>query len=309
MAEMRTNRSRSSSPVPVYAQITNPAEIWDMLQIPELDTIDIDYAIKQSGRFSREDQGRAEQIVTTGPFKRWMLADKDWEYSNKQWIPITRSLETPEADSKLLVHGDFSSVGNISPFSKLSASLTQAFRERSGFVSLVFFCGRHQDKDDYSGPLTMIRSLAGQLLQQFSCVPPSLEHEVSIQGIQQGNIHELCKLFGSLARQVPSTSTIFCIIDSINVYERIQYRQNMVDILKFISDLAENSQHGIGASLKLLLLSPSPTTFVRNAFQIRPLLLNMGAVSHTGQGSSPIRFNRQISSALPETISGEEDRE
>lgn len=308
MAEMRTNRSRSSSPVPIYAQITDPAKIWDMLQIPELDSIDLDYAVKQSGRFSREDQGRAEQIVTTGPFKRWMLADKDWEYTNKQWIPINRSLESPAADSKLLVHGDFSSVGNISPFSKLSASLTQAFRERSGFVSLVFLCGRHLDKDEYCGPVTMIRSLAGQLLQQFPCVPPALEHEVSIQGIQQGNIHELCKLFGSLAGQVPSTSTIFCIIDGINVYERTQYRQDMMDVLRFISDLAENKQQSIGASLKLLLLSPSPTTIVRNAFQSRPSLLNMGAVSNTGQGSSPIRFNRQISSVLPETISGEDDQ-
>lgn len=309
MAEMRTNLSRSSSPTPVFVPIRNTAEVWHLLQIPESDTIDLDFVIKQSPKFSREDHGRAEQIVTTGPFKSWMLADKDWEYSNNQWIPISRSLDAPGADSKLLVHGDFSSVGNISPFSKLSASLTQAFRERPGFISLVFFCGRHLDKDEYCGPLTMIRSLAGQLLQQFPCVPPALEHEVSIQGIQQGNIHELCKLFGSLAGQVPSTSTIFCIIDGINVYERTQYRQDMIDILRFISDLAENKQQGIGASLKLLLLSPSPTTIVRNAFQSRPSLLNMGAVSNTGQGSSPIRFNRQNSSVLPETISGEEDQE
>jgi hypothetical protein len=276
--------------------------------IPEIDASDLDYVTNRSGKFPYEDHGRAEQVVATSHFRKWMLADKDWEYTGERWVPANRNADSSSNESTLLVHGDFDSRDSLSPFSRVCASLTETFRKMPGSICLVFFCGRHLDKDEYSGPSALIRSLIGQLLQQYPYCPPDLEHNVSIQGVEEGSIHELCNLFGCLARHVPSTSSIFCIIEGIQFYERAQFRGGTMEILSFLSDLAENERQGVAASIKLLLLSPRPTTVVRNAFSVRPALLNMATISPHGQGSSPARFNRQISNVLSEASLREEQQ-
>lgn len=308
-AELISARSRSSTPTATFREIGSASDIWDILQVPELDALDLNQVINKSGRFAYEDHGRAEQVVGTSQFRKWMLADKEWEYTGNQWAPITRGAEFSNLDSVLLVHGDFDTRENISPFSALSVSLVNTFRETPSFISLIFFCGLHLDKDDYPGPSWMIRSLIGQLLQQYPHCPPDVEQNVSIQGVKAGNIHDLCNLFGCLVRQVPSTSTIFCVIDGIQLYERTQFRGETMVILNFLVDLAENEQQGVAASIKLLLLSPRPTTVVRNAFPVRPALLNMASVSPHSQGSSPARFNRQISDVLSEADRQEEQQD
>lgn len=308
-AESIQIRSRSSSPIVAHGQIGSASEIWDLLRIPELDAADLEYVINRSGKFSYEDHGRAEQVVATSQFKKWMLADKDWEYTGARWIPVMQGTDSLNNNSTLLVHGDFDFKEIISPFSRVCASITETFRKMPGSICLVFFCGRHLDKDEYSGPSALIRSLIGQLLQQYPNCPADLEHNVSIQGVNEGSIHELCKLFGCLVRHVPSTSSIFCIIEGIQFYERTQFREETMDILSFLSDLAENEQQGVAASIKLLLLSPRPTTVIRNAFPVRPALLNMAAVSPHGQGSSPARFSRQISNVLSEASFREEQQD
>ncbi|KAI1483383.1 hypothetical protein F4774DRAFT_367387, partial [Daldinia eschscholtzii] len=294
-ADVILNRSRSCSPQSMTLQVQGPEELWEALQVPEIDNIDIEYIAKQAGGLPFEDRGRAEQVVDTRQFKQWMLSDKHWIYSCNQWVRPGRDDNISGRTMKLLVHGDYDSNEKVSPFSVFCASLMGILRSQRSFISLVFFCGRHLDGDENPGPLAMIRSLVGQLLQQSPCYPSGLAQYVSMQDVWRGNIQELCKLFGYLIRQLPSTVTVFCVLDSIGLYEREQYKDDMEDILDYILDLVEDEEHDISTVFKLFLTNPRPTRYIRAAFQDEISLLNMASVSDNGQWPSSIRFSRQIS--------------
>lgn len=269
-----------------------------MLQVPEINAIDLDYVTENASSVPFEERDRAEQVVDTNQFRQWMLSDKRWTYSDHQRIRDGPNQDRPKGTMKLLVHGDFDSRVNISAFSGLCTSLTPILRGRPGFIRLVFFCGCHLERDEHPGPLTMIRSLIGQLLQQYPSCPSTLGQEVAIHRVRDGDIQELCKLFGSLARQVPSTTKIFCMIGGIDLYESQQYGKSMDEVLCSILELEEDEEQGLQAPMKLLLTSSQPTRSVRQVFEVGISLLTMASIPTGGQGPNSTRIHRQMSEAL-----------
>ncbi|RCI10014.1 hypothetical protein L249_8697 [Ophiocordyceps polyrhachis-furcata BCC 54312] len=242
----------------------------EILDISSFDEDDIQYVLSRAGAMAAEDRGRAEQMVDSRLFTSWVL--------NRQ-------------TSKLLIHGDFDSADDISPLSVLCATIVQAIRSRVGYISLVYFCGLHQYK---KGPVSMIRSLIEQLLRHC-LVPPG-----TMDRIAQGNVAELCQLFGELARSLPSHLTIFCFIDGIQIYERSQYRDGMEEVICSILAVAEDGEPGRSAPIKMLLTSPRATIHVQKLFDIDSSLLTMAAIPHTGQSPSSLRLNRQLGGIVPE---------
>ncbi|KAJ8127216.1 hypothetical protein O1611_g6423 [Lasiodiplodia mahajangana] len=292
--DRRQDIKREKADMPILPEPESPAQVWEALRIPEIDRQDLAYIARVAGSLSLEDRDRAEQVVGTQQFKRWMLSDRHWVHSDGQWVPTNQNIDVSGRTMKLLVHGDFDSNDNVSAFSVLCASLTGILRRQTDFISLVFFCGRHLYRDQNPGPLAMIRSLVGQLLQQNPSCPSGLSQNVSMPDVSRGDIPELCKLLGCLIRHLDSTVTVFCMIDGIGLYEREQYRSDMEEILNCILSLAEDEDQGVGASIKLFLTSTQPTRRVRKAFQAGTSLLTMAAVPDFAQGRSPIRFNRQV---------------
>lgn len=230
--------------------------------------------MSRAGSLLFEDRGRAEQLIGTRQFGNWVL-DQDM--------------------NKLLVHGDFDTENSISPFSVLCTSLIQALRPRSGLITLVFFCGCHlKPHDEYPGPITMIRSFIAQILEQHPFTPDNLANEVNLAGVEAGDIPQLCKLFACLARQLPATTTVFCIIDGVQFYERDQYWKDMDEVLCCLFELAEDDDKEMRATLKILLTSPKPTRRVRKVFDIGTSLLTMAAIPRSEQSPSQRRFEREL---------------
>ncbi|TGO52038.1 hypothetical protein BOTNAR_0337g00030 [Botryotinia narcissicola] len=249
--------SRAPSPQPVIQFIYTPEHIWRMLHIPKLDTVDIPHNMSRAASFLFGDNGRAEQLV---------------------------------------VHGDFGTNKSESPFSVLCAKLIQALRSQSGFISLVLFCGCHRAPyDDYPGPLNMIRSLLAQILEQVTHIPDTLAHDVNLASVGAGEIQHLCTLFVWLIRQLPATTTIVCMIDSIQFYEQDQYEDDTWVVLDCLLSLADNEDPSVNVRFKILLTSPRPTTRVRKRFQIGISLLNMASITSNEQVPSQERLERQLS--------------
>ncbi|PFH59163.1 hypothetical protein XA68_12747 [Ophiocordyceps unilateralis] len=258
MASYLTNRSQ---------------DVRELLDIPSFDEDDLRHVLSRAGRVPAEDRGRAEQIVDTSLFSRWLLSQQT---------------------AKLLIHGDFDSADDVSPLSVFCATLVQTLRSRSEYMTLVFFCGLHQDRDRFLGPAAMIRSLIEQLLRQSSAHPSWLSTQVSLDRVAKGNVSELCRLFGVLARSLPPHLTILCFIDGIQIYERTQYRTDMERVLCSILSAAEDVKPGRSAPIKILLTSPRATRHIRQLFVTGSTLLSMAAVPHTGHVPSPLRLNRQL---------------
>jgi hypothetical protein len=244
----------------IEAQTWTPRDLWLRLRIPNVDEIDLQKALNSASDIIFSDRGRAKQVIQTRHLRDWMLSS---------------------SSGKLLIHGDFDDMGKTSPLSILIATVSQGFRTAPGVLSLVFFCGYHLWKDEHHGGSAMIRSLLAQLLIQFpfsNINPPAdaLPHD-----IENASIDQLCKLFTYLVRQLPPRTTVFCLIDGINEYEREGYIHGMDEVVFSLLGLVDE---GSRARFKLLLTSPRPTVEVRKAFdQEDGALLHMQQLPVVGE--------------------------
>ena len=197
-----------------------PRELWSRLRIPNIDEEDLYNVSNRAGQILYEDRGRAEQVIGTTEFRDWFLDSNS---------------------TKLLIHGDFDTMDDVSPFSVLCATLHHAFRSTQGVIGLVFFCGCHIIRDEYFGGAVMIRSLIAQLLRQFPFA--AIEGDFG-SVIDLDNTNQLCHYFIQLIRRLPSNMTVFCLIDGIKEYEREDYLHGMDDVIYSLLDLvAEIASH------------------------------------------------------------------
>lgn len=64
--------SSASTPQAVVPQRWPCAQVWDLLQIPNLDEIDGHYIQENAARVFPEDCGRAAHVIETRHFRNWM---------------------------------------------------------------------------------------------------------------------------------------------------------------------------------------------------------------------------------------------
>lgn len=238
---------------------------------------DLDHIIHSDADLHLEDRGRAQQVLSSPLFRSWLLR--------------------PES-AKLLVHGDFDPLALVTPFSALTAALTRAFRAVPGNIALVYFCSLHLLGDEHAGPVWMARSLVSQLLAQlrarYASLSIDLEGPVDLCRVLQGDVKALCMLFDALVRQLPAEVTLLCIIDGIREYEDREYLPDAERIIITLLDLVE-SRGRAGARVKLLLVSPQPTTEVRKVFDEEA-----GTLLHMQQ--LPLEGDSMHASALQERL-------
>lgn len=197
---------------------------------------------------SQRDKKKADRVVQAEIFVQWM-----------------RSLRP----AKLLIHGDFRGSRTVSPLSSLTATLTEAARtDPTRFVTLVFFCACHADpeEDAFTGGRALIQALISQLLQQqphLNISPPSWQFNP--EGVRQGDLQQLCQLFGLLVRSLPSEITLFCFIDGMVIYERDEFIAEaqfvLVEILRLVGDPT------VQANMKVLITSPWRSTLAHQFFR------------------------------------------
>ncbi|KAK1573262.1 uncharacterized protein LY79DRAFT_662919 [Colletotrichum navitas] len=228
----------------------SPQDIWACLCIPAIDEEDLRYVTENAELMLHRDGGRAQQLLGESPFRKWMSVS---------------------SSARLLVHGDFQPPFDISPLSVVCTLLTHTFRNLgSNFVSLVFFCGRHQIWDVHRGGSAIIRSLIDQLLRQCAFGPIRPETNMSLEDLDRDDIRALCEVFISLFRQLSSHMQVFCLIDGICLYEADQYLDGMDIVIMSLISLVESGGYGMWPTFKLLITSPSPTVEVRKVFDPEP---------------------------------------
>jgi hypothetical protein len=262
--------------------VWTPRHLWTLLRIPHLDERDTQHVLSPAaaGALLHEDRGRAEQVLSAPLFRAWLGA---------------------AASARLLVHGDFDvvdggGVRGVSPLSVLCATVVRALRlkgEGSGrVISLVFFCGCHLVCDEFWGGEVMIRSLLAQLLRQFPAA--EIEPDPRVVAVEEAGTEELCGLFVHVVRQLPAATTVYCVIDGINEYEREEYLHGMEVVVTALLGLVDEGGPG-RARFKLLLTSPQPTVEVRQAFDDVPgALLHMGQLPMLEEGISFVRIQEQL---------------
>jgi hypothetical protein len=255
------------------------------LDISNAEEIDMDVISDSAALVNRRDQGRAEQLVSHPKFRQWVVKT---------------------SPAELLIHGHMRpSRTSVSPLSLFAASIVGSLRNIDRFCSIAFFCGQHTDSDDpLTGGAGIIKSLIAQLLAQRCFDDADLAHisqrvNLSLLKRDTEKIQELCKLFALLVRRLRSDTTLFCVLDSVNLYEGEEYMQDMY-VDRVLNDILSLTQDkNVKAHVKILFTSPTDTNMIRKGFQQKDILSMSGRLSVDKHFS-----NRRMSQNLQKTLDG-----
>lgn len=249
-------------PSPINTPATSIYPAWtaqtlvQLLGVPGSSDSDLQEVKDLANTLSQRDKRKADQVLQMEIFTQWM-----------------QSLQP----AKLLIHGVFRGSRTVSPLSLLTATLTETVRtDQIHFVSLVFFVGRHTDRDEdiFSGGKALIQSLISQLLQQqpHMSISPS-PWELDMERVRQGDLQQLCQLLSLLVHRLPGEFTLFCLIDGMVYYERDEFIDEAQYVLTELTRLVGDPT--IQANVKLLVTSPWRTEMTRQFFREDHEILHM----------------------------------
>ncbi|CCT61542.1 uncharacterized protein FFUJ_01979 [Fusarium fujikuroi IMI 58289] len=288
--EAERSRSRDRRPWVGPARVSQ-AQLLRILNmnldfdLSAVDKVDMAEISSSAALVNRRDQGKAENLVENAQFK--------------QWVVKTSSTE-------LLVHGDMKpSRTSVTPLSLFSAAIVRNLRQVDRFCAVAFFCGQHTDLDDpLIGGIGLIKSLTAQLLRQHHFDDADLDkvaQEVNLPLLKRGveDVEELCQLFSVLVRRLRSDTTLFCVIDSVNVYEDEDMLQGMYVEKVLFEILQLTGDQRVKTHVKILFTSATNTNTVWKAFKEKDVL----SMHESGRLSldkhfSDSRFAKQVKGAI-----------
>jgi len=261
----------------------SPEGLRRMLDMPDLDLADLAFVEDKKGQLPEGERAQAEQIINTQLFQSWVVST---------------------SSSKLLVHWDFSppqTIADVSPLSVFCAAMAKALRAKERFVSALWFCGQHIDPAEAGarvGGRAMLNSLIDQLLRQHVFDTRPMYSHVDLAALQAGKLDALIQLLGWLVRQLPETTTLFCIIDGAYLFERGEFQREALPVFLSLIRLVED--RSIPATIKLLLASTPGTDIVRGGFEEEDLILNVNGLPQLGWAPSDERMIRELEGGMEE---------
>jgi len=268
-----------------------------MLDIPDLDMADMAFVDGKQHELPEPERVLAEQAVNTQLFRNWIVSP---------------------SSAKLLLHWGSSpptTVAGVSPLSVFCRTMAQALRARERFVSLVWFCGRHvgdEDDDDDDdgdeawrrrppGGRTMLASLIDQLLRQhvFDTSDLGRGDDVHLGALQAGQPAARAALLTWLVRRLPATTTVFCLVDGVALYEREEFEGEALSALSALLRLTVDG--AVAAAVKVLFASTPSSDVVRGAFErVRQedLILEVAGLPLLSAAASEERMARELGAGL-----------
>lgn len=247
MQDLETEIERARTPqLPSNATLST-SEILGILAVsPERITADLKLIIQGSALLDPASQLEAQSLLNIDRFWQWFSS----------------------ASSDLLfVHGslvDDPTEARISPISPVCATMVAAIiKTHPSAVSLYFFCGFHMDfGDNLKGPQGLMRCLISKLLVEASTRHPmgltyGFADLSSTDGLRHHDMSELCSLFRRIIMQLPRDAVVYCIIDGVSWYERLEMLEDIFLVMQTLSGLVDDPY--LRPALKVLLTSPFPS--------------------------------------------------
>jgi hypothetical protein len=186
---------------------------------------------------------------------------------------------TADDSAPLFIEGGpaFSFHGRFASLSLMSCLAVECLEGKESAISIHHFCRRHiSSKDPVQGPSGMMRSLICQVLRLF-------HNQVDLgfmstrryrEQIESHNLHILCDCFANVIKQLPADTVLFCIVDSIDCFERHEWAEDCRFMIREIQDLLY--EYDCGPVFKLLVTSPVRSRYVGGTFNSQCRLLLSG---------------------------------
>ncbi|KAF3770055.1 hypothetical protein M406DRAFT_237578, partial [Cryphonectria parasitica EP155] len=197
------------------------------------------------GNFNARTQSRVQSLLQQNRFLSWM---------NGSYPDL------------LLILANLPDTGmqHITAMSVLCATLVSSLTNlRRGHVVLHFFCGLHiNSRDPSPGPTGLVRSL---IMQVFTYLRRDgllsldfLNDRADVKAIEDQDLEILCRTLQSLLDQFQPSTQVYCVIDSITLFDSEDSAYDLEVVLGYLQEIVEDSQ--LPAIFKLMMTSPARCT-------------------------------------------------
>ncbi|KAJ5813839.1 uncharacterized protein N7503_000589 [Penicillium pulvis] len=219
---------------------SDPAELSLSLQQPNKD---LDRVLSNKGRHSEDIQ---VEIQTCLLHHRRIL----------QWI------ESINSDLVLVdAHLYNASMPKISAASVFSASfITTLLSTSSDAVVVHYFCGVHLTPNDkWLGPKGLIRFITIQLLLRLMATHKIdldfIDSREFVQDLEDHDLSRLCDLLYTIIEQFSEEVTIWCVIDSIQRFDKPSTLADLRSVMDFLHCLVNDTT--LGPVVKIFMTNPN----------------------------------------------------
>ena len=155
--------------------------------------------------------------------------------------------------------------------------------------AITYFCGLHTDPaDTLGGPRGILRAILAHVIHTYG-VPLDFVDSEEYDELQRFDLRRLCILLGVLMKRLPAGVVLFCMIDSISLYEKDEWLEGTYYALKMIGDLTRDPE--VSAVFKLLVTSPLASRYVGRYVPEEDLLV---LPRDLGRGDGSSINNRQL---------------
>lgn len=213
----------------------------------------------------------------------------------KNWLKVT-------ASDALLIHGGSADDDTEEPLSFISSKIITTVQHLEPVITIHYFCGLHRDMRTDSGSggdaQAMMNSLLGQLVTQAKYefdLADITQHDLGL--LQIDDMKTLCMTFGSLVKQLPPASALFCVLDGVSAFEDSKRDSDMVKALRYLVRLVRKSTD---VSIKLLITCAGESQN-RQRYEIsegQALLIEEELVDDEGHGYNDDLYEEDLATTV-----------
>lgn len=259
LLELEELRSRTPRLLPSIQQpLLEPKALLGILAVPlETLTRDLDYVVRQGLHLSPAEQGQAQLLMKMDRFWAWFTS------MGSDMLFVSGALVDPSQHQL-----------RISSLSVVCATIVASIAQsNSDAIALHYFSGQHvSSNDSLSGPQGLIRCLTSRLLIELQGkygAVPNLDFldVIAIEKLEHHDVEQLCDLFCRLLMQFQQNATVYCIIDGICWFERLDMLEDLFKVMQSISGMVDDP--GKRVRLKVLLTSPFRSRHIAQGLHVQ----------------------------------------
>ncbi|KAL8841966.1 MAG: hypothetical protein Q9176_002903 [Flavoplaca citrina] len=200
---------------------------------------DMEEVLREARRFPIHLQTQANQFMSSQELQEWLTS------------PYSRALLAQASD------GD----DKISALSFVASLLVQSFEASEDALALYFYCGLNTDSygDSLPDATGMVQNIIAQLLwPERHAYHLGFINNKHIQALENGDLEALCDLLEGLTQQLPSSTTLFLVVDSISFYETRDRLEDTYYVMNRMLELVDKASF----VFKLLITSPGTSVYM-----------------------------------------------
>ena len=220
--------------------IVTPEKLFELLAV---DTVRIE---NEATIMLRRGRGSDQSVHDRGHL---LMHDRRFQ----AWLASAQS-------KRLLVDGNAGSASErVSAMTVVCALLAHSLRSEIA-STITYFCGLHTDPGDtLGGPCGILRAILAQVIHVYDVHLDFFDSE-EYDELQRFDLRRLCILLRVLMKKLPAGVVLFCMVDSISLYEKDDWLEGICYALRMIGDLTRDPE--VSAIFKLLITSPLASRYI-----------------------------------------------